>query len=108
MAPFKIDNTYKDTDSDKDMDTDTEIDSDMDLEIAGIRTWTHNWWSFAKDPYGTIQYLMDHLLYDKPQWSYALVAPLPDENGHMQIIRSSYRHWDCSLNDMFKEWEYQD
>jgi hypothetical protein len=43
MAPFKIDNTYKDTDSDKDMDTDTEIDSEMDLEIAGIRTWTHNW-----------------------------------------------------------------
>jgi hypothetical protein len=44
-------------------------------------------------------------MWRKFQQRYKLVAPLPNENYDMLILKNSYRYWDFSVNNMLAELE---
>jgi hypothetical protein len=83
------------------------------LAWTRARTLTWNWGAFAKYKNSAIvsKALYELLMTNHHTISnsalYLLVLPLPDENKDMQIFKDSYRHWDCSQNDVLAEWKYQ-
>jgi hypothetical protein len=82
-------------DTDMDTDLDTGMDTDMDRGHGhgyGIRRYSAVWITCDTSRH-------------KFQQRYKLVAPLPNENYDMLILKNSYRYWDFSLNNVLAELE---
>jgi hypothetical protein len=91
--------TDTETDTPMDMDMDTDTDKDKDTAYGAIAPYglpvTHH----GASSNSVIN------LWCKFQQHYKLVAPLPNENYDMLLLKNNYLCWDFSLNTVSAELE---